>query len=180
MSRKSRTPSDEDLLLWDHVTRDIAPLPNPKPAPAKTDTAVKKPKAPPKTPARVKGIKDVKAAAPVAPVTVLGKGIDKNTQKRLEKGQKTIDYTLDLHGKTQNEALDALRNVLLRAYQGNLRCVLVITGKGTGGKGVIRANFHDWLAMAPLNAIILHTSKAQPKHGGDGAFYVLLRRKRDI
>ena len=52
------------------------------------------------------------------------------------------------------------------------------TGKGAIGEGILRRNVPGWLAASPLGGRILTIQPAHSRHGGDGAFYVLLRRKR--
>ena len=70
------------------------------------------------------------------------------------------------------------------------RCVLIITGKGGArddfdgsfmpdrDSGVLRRNLPRWLGEAPMRPLVLRLESARPQHGGDGAYYVLLRRKR--
>jgi DNA-nicking Smr family endonuclease len=80
---------------------------------------------------------------------------------------------------TQDFAHGALTAFVCRAFDAGKRCVLVITGKGTReGSGVLRANVPRWLNQAPLRDRILGFSYARPQHGGEGALYVLIRRRR--
>jgi DNA-nicking Smr family endonuclease len=66
------------------------------------------------------------------------------------------------------------------AYAAGLRCVLVVTGKGGGeGRGVLRQMVPRWLGEASHRQYVLTFCPAQPRHGGDGALYVLLKRRRD-
>ena len=61
------------------------------------------------------------------------------------------------------------------------RCVLVITGKGLksdGSIGVLRENIPDWLNERRNRGLIIAFSHAVQKDGGEGAFYVMLKRKR--
>ena len=44
--------------------------------------------------------------------------------------------------------------------------------------GVLKRNLPRWLAMPPLADKVLAIRPALPQHGGEGAFYVLLRRER--
>lgn len=90
-----------------------------------------------------------------------------------------IDARIDLHGMTRASAQDALYGFLDRAHGRGHRCVLVITGKGTGGGGVLRRELPLWLNESRLRPLVLSIQPAQPRHGGGGAFYVLLRRQRD-
>jgi DNA-nicking Smr family endonuclease len=106
--------------------------------------------------------------------------LDRRTADRLRRGQIALDGRLDLHGMTQAAAHDALHDFLLGASERGQRCVLVITGKGRGGDdaGVLKRQVPHWLNMPPLRARIVAIAEAQPRHGGTGALYVLLKRKR--
>ena len=121
-------------------------------------------------------------------------GMDRNTATSLRKGKLPIDASLDLHGFTQSEAHTALIVAIARARASGHRCVLVVTGKGgkavavppTGGRyaegrttGVLRANVPRWLNEPPLRAHVMAFAAARPRHGGEGALYVLLRRVRE-
>jgi DNA-nicking Smr family endonuclease len=117
-------------------------------------------------------------------------GIDHRTRRRLKRGKMSIDGRLDLHGKTQNEAYDTLLEYIPVAYASGKRCILVITGKGLPRSGdikliersdhigILKQKTPQWLSMPPLSPYILDIQTAQPNHGGEGALYVLLRRKR--
>lgn len=91
-----------------------------------------------------------------------------------------IEAVLDLHGHGQAEARETLISFLHRAYGQGVRCVLVITGKGKGGTGVLRGRLPEWVDEPPLNAIVLTCAPSRQAHGGSGAFYVLLRRDRGL
>lgn len=130
--------------------------------------------------------------APAPPETPPGPhrsaGIDKNTLRRLQRGQFPIEARLDLHGMTQARAHAALHRFIQSAFETGVRCVLVITGKGerkttqtwTDGadQGVLRTMVPRWLAEVPLRRLVLTLCHARPHHGGAGAIYVLLRRRR--
>lgn len=92
-----------------------------------------------------------------------------------------IDGRLDLHGMSQAEAHDALTGFVLASHRMGRRAVLVITGKGLYGErsGVLKSAVPRWLNEAPLRDRILAFQPAQPKDGGSGALYVLLKRRRD-
>ena len=110
-----------------------------------------------------------------------GAGVDKRTAARLRKGQLRIEGRLDLHGMTQAEARRALDQFLARAHDAGRRCLLVISGKGLredGSTGVLRAALPGWLNQSPNRARVIAFSQATPRDGGEGALYVLLKRKR--
>ena len=102
--------------------------------------------------------------------------LDQKEVRRVRRGHIEIDATLDLHGMTLANAYHRLCQFTAEAQRRQYRWLLVITGKGTAGRGVIRENFPLWLNDAPLNQMVVGYHVAQPAHGGGGAFYVRLRR----
>lgn len=128
-------------------------------------------------------------------------GLDRRTELRLRRGQIAIEGRVDLHGMRQVEAHIALNAFIQGSYRGGRRCVLVITGKGARGStrgdargdargdvggggrgdseaGVLRRMTPAWLKDGPNRSIVLAYAPAQPRDGGAGAIYVLLRRQR--
>ena len=104
-------------------------------------------------------------------------GIDKSNARRLRQGRAEIEDIIDLHGMTQAEALAKLRQFVHRAALAGKRTILVITGKGRAGQGVLRARVPEWLKEQPLSQLVIAISDAKPADGGAGALYVRLRRK---
>ena len=158
----------EEAHLWGHVTATVRPLPGratPKavlppveaapahlPLPAKAPAAKAKPARPPET-------------------------IEPGRHKRIVRGHEPLEARIDLHGMTHDRARAALESYLLRVWDDGCREVLVITGKGTQGDGVLRRFTPAWLAAAPLRQIVAGVSQAHRRHGGEGALYVALKRK---
>jgi len=107
-------------------------------------------------------------------------GIDRANAERLKRGVQPIEARLDLHGKTQAEAHHALAAFIHTSYETGRRCVLVITGRGLGpsGPGVLKSSVPRWLEDVRLRRKILAIASAQPRDGGAGALYLLLRRRR--
>lgn len=122
---------------------------------------------------RVRGIRSPQPTPP-------NPGIDRRTADRLRRGEMEIDRRLDLHGMTEAAAHAALDRAVAAAWRDGLRMLLVITGKGSPkeGGGVLRRNLPRWLAIGANADHVLRIETAQPKHGGSGAYYVLLRRRR--
>lgn len=115
------------------------------------------------------------------------KPIEPNLKRRVVRGREPIDATLDLHGMTQARAQAALEDfVQQRAALGD-RTLLVITGKGikkTGylqleQKGVLREMVPIWLNTARLSPLVAGMGPAHQSHGGGGALYVRLKRRRE-
>jgi DNA-nicking Smr family endonuclease len=102
-------------------------------------------------------------------------GIDGGTQRRLFRGEVPVDTRLDLHGMRAAQAQNQLVQFIESAAYEGWRCVLVITGKGSG---VLHGHVPNWLKRPPLSLYVLALAEARPKDGGSGALYVLLRRNR--
>ena len=113
--------------------------------------------------------------------------LDDRTRRRLVRGAVPIDERLDLHGLTQDAAHMALRRFLVTARDRGARVVLVITGKGKPGgsafdhheRGVLRRSVPHWLSDPTLRGVVIGFEEAHLAHGGSGAIYVRLRRRRD-
>lgn len=103
-------------------------------------------------------------------------GINAATARRLKRGTYPLDAVIDLHGLHQQAAFDALEQAIHTAAASRHRCVLVITGKGHRGEGVIRQQLPRWLNDERIRPYLLAFEQAQPQDGGKGAFYVLLRK----
>jgi len=180
---------EEDRALWQHVTRDAKPLARREPPPARPDAPEAPPaKAEPKTKQETRPARALPRPRPVAPIKRAepalehgrAAGVDRRRSDRLRRGRLPVEARLDLHGYTQDQAHAALDRFLGEAQARGLRCVLVITGKGTTTEsgGVLRTQVPRWLNEPGNRARVLAFDYAQPKHGGLGAIYVLLRRKK--
>jgi DNA-nicking Smr family endonuclease len=108
--------------------------------------------------------------------------LDGGWDRRLRKGGVSPDRTIDLHGHTLATAANALEHALARAVADDVRVLLVVTGKppkpDAKGRGLIRANIGDWLGVSGYRDRIAAVRNAHPRHGGTGALYVILRRRR--
>lgn len=103
-------------------------------------------------------------------------GIQQRQQRRLKRGDIPAQARLDLHGQTIDQAGAALRDFLDAAVAAGLRCVSVVHGKGHGsesGRPVLKSQVNQWLRDTPD---VLAFCSAQPRDGGAGAVYILLRR----
>lgn len=105
-------------------------------------------------------------------------GVDHRTAQRFKRGRMEIDGRIDLHGMGQEVAHAALIRFISSSASAGLRCVLVITGQGDRGQGVLKRMVPRWLNDETLRPMVLSFSQAQVEHGGYGALYVLLRRNR--
>ncbi|MBR1544838.1 MAG: Smr/MutS family protein [Alphaproteobacteria bacterium] len=108
--------------------------------------------------------------------------VDKATIKNIKRGKFLIDARLDLHGKTLEVAFKTFVAFVNKNYELENRNLLIVTGKGNPEKntGVIRKNFPSWLNNENVKDKILYVNYANILDGGDGAFYILLRKKKFI
>lgn len=169
MSRKLKA---EETHLWGHVTATVRPLPGRPASAARSPTSET---APAPTPAHVPppirpAVAKTRPARPPEP-------IEPGRQRRIVRGHEPLEARIDLHGMTHDRARAALEAFLMRVWDEGCREVLVITGKGPQGDGVLRRFTPEWLAAPPLRAIVAGVSPAHRRHGGEGALYVALKRR---
>lgn len=113
--------------------------------------------------------------------------MDRKSFGRMRRGKLSPDARIDLHGMTLAQAHPTLIRFVSDAYARDRRLVLVITGKGRGGgddgpvpqrRGILKHQVPHWLQSPPLSSMVLQITEAHLKHGGSGAYYVYLRRRR--
>jgi len=160
--------------LWARVVASVRPLDGVTPPPPPPETAPK----------------DDKPAVPrpVAPKTNSprkqpGTTLDGTWDRRLSRGAVAPDLTVDLHGHNLSTAWHLLDRRLEQAIAAEARLLLLVTGKPPGPerpvkRGAIRAAVGDWLAASRHAGAIAAVRTAHPRHGGAGALYIVLRRRR--
>lgn len=197
MTRRKLSPEEE--ALWRKVTKRatalerretfdptaFAPQPKPPADRPKPDFGKLQKGFPPKPEPRkahfdlMPSLPDQLKAAPVQ--------MDRKAFGKMTRGKLTPEGRIDLHGMTLDRAHGVLATFILSAHKSGKRLVLVITGKGKnrdeGGPipvrhGVLRHQVPQWLAAPPLSSVVMQVAQAHISHGGGGAYYVYLRRKR--
>jgi DNA-nicking Smr family endonuclease len=168
-----RPPRPEEMALWARVAETVKPLPGRK-VPKTVAKAVEPDALPPKLEGRAALAKAVKLAKPKPPPEPL----EPNRSRRVVKEREVIAGRVDLHGLTLERARPVLEGYILAAVERGDRLVLVITGKGSGGRETLRGMTPLWLSQPPLRGLIAGVQQADRKHGGEGAFYVALKKGR--
>ena len=179
---------DDDKILWEKVTQSVRRM-NPQPA-FQTPKQRGRPKRESlKTSwnARSQSVQTGQAKAKTSfdkamPADFrLGEtsGIDRASARRMQRGKVPVEDRLDLHGLSQEQAQEEVKAFISSAVQKNFRHVLIITGKGRDGHGILREKVPEWLKDAPLCYHLNAISYAQPKDGGKGALYIRLKRQRE-
>jgi DNA-nicking Smr family endonuclease len=115
--------------------------------------------------------------------------LDATWDRKLRTGEVQPDMIIDLHGHSQKQAFDLLQRGLVKAHRRRARLVLVITGKGDPDpatwpapdprRGMLRQAFPNWLETPDIAAYITSVRQAHKRHGGAGAWYVVLKRLRE-
>lgn len=104
--------------------------------------------------------------------------LDKATRQRVKSGKTGIDARLDLHGMTVENAHRALIRFVAMQQGEMARMLLVITGKGRAPQsGTLRQQLPRWLEVPPLSEQVVAFSPADQVHGGEGAWYLRLRKQ---
>lgn len=203
---RRRELSEEESTLWQRVacsTRRLQPAASPGtdtragpvPDPDAPPLALRKPRAPaplpippaPPPPARLARLdlaESVGEALARVPVQM-----DRKAHMRMMRGKLTPEARIDLHGMTLAQAHPALTGFVMNAHARGLRLVLVITGKGRSGPGedtgpmprragALKHEVPHWLRSGPLRAMVLEVRESHRSHGGTGAYYVYLRKRR--
>lgn len=169
-SKEGRPLKPEEKTVWKRVARTVAPR-----------RAEKGPKSarplPPKDPT-TEDFANMLRLPPEGHTTQhnpMAQNLHENQDKKTRRGRVEIDAKIDLHDMTQTQARPALLKAIMRASNRNHRCLLVITGKGLRGEGVLRRSFLSWISSAEIRPLIATYAQAHIKHGGSGAWYVFLK-----
>ena len=179
--QRPRSLTADERRLWAQVARSVSPLcgrafpEEPEPEPASSPAV-------PETPARATPPRPAPARPGPPPLAAL----ERRTLVALRRGNRRTDGLIDLHGMRQAEAHAALLAFLRRSQARDHTIVLVITGKGApegGGffaeeRGVLRRVVPHWLRLPEARPFVLGFEEAAQHHGGAGALYVRLRRRR--
>ena len=127
-------------------------------------------------------------STPVKPKLIIEKS---NINKKLKKGKIPINKKIDFHGCGLEEAKEIFLNTIDDCFLKNHRCILFITGKGASKRNVdnnkenklyygqIRSDFINCTAHSSVQSKILNIQQASFEHGGDGAFFVYLRKNKN-
>ena len=154
--------SEEDLHVWQKVARTVQPL-------EQLRNQAPRPPTPPHMHI---------SPAPKAIRRMPQRDLALNGDKLVRRGRVEINQKIDLHDLTRDQAFPALLRRLTRAHAAGARCVLVVTGKGPNLEGILRKSLPGWLMDPHIRPIVASFAEAHIKHGGSGAFYVFLKRKK--
>ncbi len=181
--KRPRKIGAEDRRLWSYVTKDVVPLENGQLPDVEAISLEPVTKTKPRLTTALPAAKPAQVQN-----AAMAKDLDRRTEEKFRKGQLSFDLILDLHGYRAVEAQERLIRSVMQAHAAQKRCLLVITGKGSfksnaeisdrENKGIIRRSLKFWLDDSRISNLVLSVVQAKPQHGGAGAFYILLRKRR--
>jgi DNA-nicking Smr family endonuclease len=186
----ARKLGPEEQKLWGRVIDTVSPLHPVRAKPATISIAKAKKvtakapllKMPSKlvTPAKTTPAKTI-SKPPVLPLS--SASLDGHWDRRIHKGVIVPDVSIDLHGTALSGAYARLDGALEMAIAQRLKVILLVTGKvrahdrtSGSGRGAIAAVVRDWLSASRHASHISAVRNAHPRHGGDGALYIILKR----
>ena len=178
--KKTRGLSKEERALWQGVIRAVAPLRKPV---GREEPELEE--SPQTKASKTMAVARAPVAARPKPLPPLAP-LDRRQRQKIARGSQKIDARLDLHGYTQSQAHDALRHFLRAQQAKGASVALVITGKGmkdfdahgARGEGVLKRVVPLWLNLPEFREYVVGFEQAGIGHGGAGALYVRLRKKR--
>jgi len=193
--RSPRGLTEDEKAAWARLAGTVRPLNPPQPVPAKAGREGDHPKdgggAQPENPQRP--VNRTRPDLPLHhasrdPLPPMGEdraGLDSSWERKLRGAKMEPDFTLDLHGLSLDAAHRRLDHGLTQAKAMGARLVLVVTGKPRPvdpadrgeRRGAIRAKILDWLAAGPHGPDIAAVRNAHRRHGGEGALYLVLKRR---
>lgn len=185
---KKPTLSERDKAVWQKVADTVRPL-------------GERPDAPPIAPRRmVRNLREnqeLPSEWHSRPGPAPEARIDRKMRRQITSGRQDVDRSIDLHGMTQDQAFRVLKSAIEGAIRRGDKTLLVVTGKG--GKrfsqieatpaayrtrnefdqfaGVLKRMVPLWLNGPELKPFVQSYGPAAQDHGGEGALYVILRRR---
>ena len=112
-----------------------------------------------------------------------------NKDIEFKKAKKLKTRSIDLHGYTLDEANIAIEDFINKSFQENINKLIVVTGKGLHSDnekdpyvskdlGILKYSVPEYIRGNPeLMSMINQIESADIKDGGDGAFYIILKKK---
>lgn len=170
MSKASRALTSEEKRLWRRVAAGVKSR---RPIPEDVDHEESLPRSATKATVRAEPPVKPRSSPPPASAPLA----DRGGERRVRRGQLEVGGSLDLHGFHQDSGRAAVLRFLHAAQARGDRTVIVITGAGRSGQGVLKQRLPEWLAAAELKPIVAGYAQAHRTHGGAGAFYVFLKRR---
>lgn len=183
--RPPRGLSEEEMRAWEKLAATVTPLTSGVQARRAPEPVVHKTRPDPAPKQAAPILPQPPVVPPARPQYGSDAGLDSHWERRLRGGTLVPDFTLDLHDHSLDAAYHRLMDGLDLARETGARIVLIIAGRERGApaadrgnsRGAIRSKLLDWLAASRHASSIAAIRNAHRRHGGEGALYVILRRR---
>ena len=103
--------------------------------------------------------------------------LDSKMKRQIKSNKLTFDAILDLHGKTEIQAYEIIKNFVKDSYLNNFKSIIIITGKGLNSKGKLKLKTPLWLKSQDLSKYVVGFETMPHNKGGEGALFVQLKNK---
>ena len=103
--------------------------------------------------------------------------LDNKIKKQIKSNRLNFDSIIDLHGKTEVQAHESIKNFIKDCYFNNLKSIIIVTGKGTNSKGKLKLKTPLWLKSEDLSKYVVGFETMPHNKGGEGALFVQLKNR---
>ena len=103
--------------------------------------------------------------------------LDNKIKKQIKSNRLNFDSIIDLHGKTEVQAHESIKNFIKDCYFNNLKSIIIVTGKGTNSKGKLKLKTPLWLQSEDLSKYVVGFETMPHNKGGEGALFVQLKNR---
>ena len=103
--------------------------------------------------------------------------LDSKLKRQIKSNRFNFDAIIDLHGKTEIQAHELIRNFVKDCYYNNFKSIVIITGKGPNSKGKLKLKTPLWLKSEVLSKYVVGFETMPHNKGGEGALFVQLKNK---
>ena len=99
-------------------------------------------------------------------------------KKRLKSKNFFFDAIIDLHGKTEVQAFEIVKNFIKDSFLEERKNIIIVTGKGINSQGKLKLKTPLWLKSEELSRFIVGFETMPNNKGGEGALFVKLKNKK--
>ena len=103
--------------------------------------------------------------------------LDNKIKKQIKSNRLNFDAIIDLHGKTEVQAYESIKNFIKNCYSNSSRSIIIVTGKGPNSKGKLKLKTPLWLKSEELSKYVVGFETMPHNKGGEGALFVQLKNK---
>ena len=104
--------------------------------------------------------------------------LEAKVKKRLKSKNFFFDAIIDLHGKTEVQAYEIVKNFVKNSYLDEYKNIIIVTGKGINNQGKLKLKTPLWLKSEELSKFIVGFETMPSNKGGEGALFVKLKNKK--